>query len=74
METGVARMRRRDEDEPCGVGWRARRDQSNVRVSQAVAGEGKGRHFCIYSLLAFPHRAGATGWGFQPMFPCSLHI
>lgn len=40
METGVARVRS-DEDEPCGMGWRARGEQGRVGVSQAVGGEEK---------------------------------
>lgn len=57
METGVVRIRRSNDDEPCGVGWRARGEQGNVGVNQAGAGEGKGRHF-IHSLLAFPYQLG----------------
>lgn len=59
METGVVRIRRSNDAEPCGVGWRARGGQGNVGVNQAGAGEGKGRHF-IHSLLAFPHQAGVS--------------
>lgn len=44
----VARMRRRDEVEPCRVGWRARGEHGNVTVGQAVSGEGKGRQFCVH--------------------------
>jgi len=55
METGVARMGKRDEDEPCRVGWRAKGGWGNVRVNQAVVSEGRGRHFCIHCL---PSRTG----------------
>lgn len=56
METGVAR--RRDEDEPCGVGWRARGEQGNVRVSQAVVVDTSAFTRCLPSHTGQEHRLG----------------
>lgn len=41
METGVSKIRRSNDNELCGVGGRAR-EQGDVGVTQAGAGEGKG--------------------------------
>lgn len=63
METGVSKIRRSNDNELCGVGGRAR-EQGDVGVTQAGAGEGKSRPF-IHSLLAFPRQAGGS-------IPCFL--
>lgn len=71
METSVARIRRRNYDEPHGVGGRARGEQGNVGVNLAGADEGKGRHL-IHSPPAFPRWAGVSIPCFLALCTCEI--